>query len=580
VTSAESRLRDHLDLLYGSEVGEAVCNQIIEKLMQFTHAHPGLSAPSRSQTLTQRDAMLITYGDQVREPGLPPLRTLGNFLRRHLDQVVPDVHILPFYPYSSDDGFSVIDYLRVNPELGTWEEISNLGRDFRLMFDGVINHISRESAWFKGYLSGEDEYQDYFIELAPETDLSQVFRPRALPLLTRVETSRGTRYVWTTFSEDQIDLNFANPGVLLKILDVVLFYVAHHARFLRLDAIAFLWKIVGTSCLHLPQTHAVIKLLRTVLDIVAPDVVIISETNVPHHENISYFGDGRDEAQLVYNFALPPLVLHSFHTGDARALSGWAANLPLPSDQVTFFNFLASHDGIGITPARGILSQSEMDALVSRVQVHHGFISYRNMPDGSQVPYEMNINYFDALSDPGAHESLDIQIDRFITAHAIMLAMIGVPGIYFHSLFGSRGWVEGVKLTGTKRTINRQKLSRQELEKELADPALPRGKVLLRLKALLQARAAHQAFDPYAPQQILTINPAIFAILRGTRAVGQAVCLHNVSHTAQAVTLDLASLGVKRAGNMLSGEVYQGGEIALQLKPYQAVWLDLGEPVG
>jgi glycosidase len=577
VTTTEHRLREYLKLLYGPETSEAVWNQLKEKLDHFIEANPELREPSRTQALTQEDAMLITYGDQVREPGFPPLKTLGHFLHAHLEQVVPDVHILPFYPFSSDDGFSVIDYLQVNPELGTWEDIGGLGRDFRLMFDGVINHISRQSEWFQGFLKGEEAYQNYFIVVEPETDLSQVFRPRALPLLTPVETSQGTRHVWTTFSEDQIDLNFANPDVLLKILDVVLFYVANKASFLRLDAIAFLWKVAGTRCLHLPQTHAVIKLLRAILDLVAPGVVLITETNVPHQENISYFGDGRDEAQLVYNFALPPLVLHSFHTGDARALSKWASNLVLPSDRVTFFNFLASHDGIGITPAGGILSQAEMDALVSRVKAHQGFISYRNMPDGSQVPYELNINYFDALSNPGSGEPLDIQIDRFVSAHAIMLAMIGVPGIYFHSLFGSHGWVEGVQMTGIKRTVNRQKLNSQVLENELADPSLPRAKVLMRLKALLKARAGHLAFDPYAQQHILDLNPAIFAVLRGKTGKDQALCLHNVSHTAQAVRLDLDRLGKRGAQDLLSGIIHPVSEISLQLEPYQTVWLGLHE---
>lgn len=577
MTSLEQHLRDYLGLMYGWEASEVVWNQLIEKIDLFSKANPGLREPSPIRILTQKDAMLITYGDQVREPGHSPLSTLGDFLRTHLDKVVPNIHILPFYPCSSDDGFSVIDYFQVNPDLGTWEDIWNLGRDFKLMFDGVINHISRESEWFKGFLRGEEEFMEYFIVLKPETDLSQVFRPRTLPLLTPVKTSRGTRHVWTTFSEDQIDLNFTNPNVLLKILDVLLFYVANKASFLRLDAIAFLWKIVGTNCIHLPQTHAAIKLLRAVIDLVAPGVVLITETNVPHQENISYFGDGSDEAQLVYTFALPPLILHSFLTGDARALSKWASNLELPSDCVTFFNFLASHDGIGITPARGILSQAEMDALVNRVQAHNGFISYRTLPDGSQVPYEMNINYFDALSDPNSDEPLDTQIDRFVTAHAIMLALVGVPGIYFHSLFGSHGWVDGVLKTGSKRAINREKLNRQDLEDEMANPTLPRAKVLLGLKALLQARAVRQAFDPYAKQQILDLNPAIFAILRGETGKNQAICVHNVSNQAQTITLDLSRLNQGSASDMLSSEKYQGGEIPVQLKPYQMVWLDLYE---
>ena len=573
--TAESRIRAHLRFLYGEVTGEATWTQLKSRLDHFVATQPRFDEKKQAYHLTQKDVMLITYGDQVHTSGQPPLKTLGYFLRSHLDGLVSDVHILPFFPFSTDDGFSVIDYLAVNPQFGTWDDIESLERDFKLMFDGVINHISRESEWFQGFLRGDERYKDYFIQVDPDTDLSEVFRPRALPLLTPVETSLGKRYVWTTFSEDQIDLNYANPEVLLNIIDVVLFYVAHQASFLRLDAIAFLWKIIGTSCLHLPQTHAAIKLLRAILDVVAPYVVLITETNVPHKENISYFGDDGDEAQLVYNFALPPLVLHSFQTGDARAITGWASDLGLPSNRVTLFNFLASHDGIGITPARGILTQEELDAMVNRVQVHQGLISYRNMPDGSQVPYELNINYFDALSDPAGDEPLAIQVERFVTAHAIMMAMIGVPGIYFHSLFGSLGWVEGVSKTGMKRTINRQKLDLKDIENELAEPNSRRTVVLRRLKSLLKVRTTHAAFDPYQPQQVLDLNPAIFTILRGQSESDQVICLHNVSGETQTAHFDLSNIGKQSAVDMLSGRIITGEHITVIMEPYETVWLDL-----
>ncbi len=412
-------------------------------------------------------SILITYGDQLHDADQPPLRTLAEFCDTHLRGVVDGIHLLPFYPYSSDDGFSVIDYKQVNPALGTWDDVARVGQHFHLMFDGVINHISAQSEWFKAFLRDDPKYRDYFIVVEGDPDLSQVVRPRALPLLTEFTTPSGVKKVWTTFSADQIDLNYANPDVLLDIIDVLLFYVAHGAELIRLDAIAYLWKEIGTSCLHLPQTHRVIQLLRAILDEVAPHVALITETNVPHQDNLSYFGDGHNEAQLVYNFALPPLTLHTFHTGDASALTQWAASLTLPSDETTFFNFLASHDGIGLNPARGILRDDEITALVDRVVAHGGRVSYKSNPDGSTTPYELNINYFDALSDPNSSEPLALQIDRFVAAHAIMLALSGVPGIYFHSLFGSRGWPEGVTITGQNRTINRQKFDRAEVEREL-----------------------------------------------------------------------------------------------------------------
>ncbi|MBP7689744.1 MAG: hypothetical protein KA765_17635 [Thermoflexales bacterium] len=537
--------------------------------------------------MTQRDALLITYGDQLREANVSPLRTLADFCEQHLMNVVSGIHILPFYPYSSDDGFSVIDYTEVDPALGDWSDVARLGEHFNLMFDGVINHISAQSAWFQAFLRDEVPYRDYFITVEGEPDLSQVVRPRALPLLTTFAMLSGDKSVWTTFSADQIDLNYSNPDVLLALIDVLLQYVAQGAQFIRLDAIAYLWKEIGTSCIHLPQTHRVIQLLRAVLDQVAPQVSLITETNVPHVDNVSYFGDGHNEAQLVYNFALPPLMLHTLHTGDARALTEWIASPPGPlsrnrpstplrsaqdadfgrGGETAFFNFLASHDGIGLNPARGILSDAEIAALVNRVVAHGGRVSYKHNADGSRSPYELNINYFDALSDPYSSESIDVQIDRFIVAHASMLALSGMPGIYFHSLFGSRGWPEGVALTGQNRTINRQKFDRVDVERELGDPSSRRSRVFNRLKQLLEVRAASTAFAPDSPQAVLHFQSSVLALLRGS-SEEQMLCLHNVSAQPQVIQLEALWRG---SIDLIAGQVCDAVE--LTLAPYQILWL-------
>jgi sucrose phosphorylase len=507
-------------------------------------------------------AILITYGDQLREPDRAPLRTLAEFCDEQLRGVVSGIHLLPFYPYSSDDGFSVIDYQQVDPALGTWDDVARIGQHFRLMFDGVINHISAQSEWFKAFLRDDPKYRDYFIAVEGDPDLSQVVRPRTLPLLTEFTTPSGVKKVWTTFSADQIDLNYANPDVLLDIIDVLLFYVAHGAELIRLYAIAYLWKEIGTTCIHLPQTHRVIQLLRAILDEVAPHVQLITETNVPHQDNISYFGGGRNEAQLVYNFALPPLTLHTFRTGDASALTRWAAGLTLPSPQTTFFNFLASHDGIGLNPARGLIGETDIAALVDRVVAHGGRVSYKNNPDGSTSPYELNINYFDALSDPNGDEPLSLQIDRFVAAHAIMFSLAGVPGIYFHSLFGSRSWLEGVTQLRYNRAINRQKFDRAEIERELSDPASLRTQVFQRLKHLLQVRSSSDASDPHSPQQVIELPHAIFAVQRGS-----VLCLHNVSDQVQRVAL---AEKWRSARDLLSKRTV---EIDVTLQPYEVMWL-------
>lgn len=451
-------------------------------------------------------------------------------LDSRLEGVVSGLHVLPFLPSSSDDGFSVVDYRRVDPSLGSWNEISALGKSFDLMFDGVFNHISAESDWFRGFLRADSKYLDWFITVDGNPDLSKVVRPRTLPLLTTFETASGPRKVWTTFSRDQVDLNVREPEVLLELLDVLLFYVERGARFIRLDAIAYLWKEIGTSCIHLPQTHRVVQLMRTVLDTVAPGVMLITETNVPHEDNISYFGDGSNEAQLVYNFALPPLVLHSLLEGNAEALSRWASKLELPTRKVAFLNFLASHDGIGVTPVRGILSGTEFDRLVSLVEARGGFVSRRSNQDGSASPYELNINFLDALTDPSDPDSEQTAIDRFLTAHAIMFAMPGLPAVYFHSLFGSRGDRAGAESSGMPRRINRQKLARAELERELDQPGSRRSRILRELSQLLRTRQTSPAFAPTAPAEVLALDQRVFALRRtspdGSR---EAVCLHNVS---------------------------------------------------
>ncbi|MCA9958175.1 MAG: sugar phosphorylase, partial [Anaerolineales bacterium] len=481
-----SDLYNHLAFLYGA-TSAADLYQELQKIIGQFQAKRLRPFPD---PLTERDAVLITYGDMVQRAAEAPLHTLSHFLRQRVAEIISSVHVLPFYPYSSDDGFSVIDYHAVDPALGTWADVAAIGADFRLMFDGVINHISRESAWFQGFLRDEAPYRDYFITVDAAADLTAVFRPRALPLLTAVKTKSGTKYVWTTFSDDQIDLNYANPAVLLAIIEVLLFYVAQGADLIRLDAIAFMWKEIGTNCIHLPQTHRIIQLLRAVLNDVAPHVVLITETNVPHEDNISYFGNGRNEAQLVYNFSLPPLTLHAFHSGSAAILSQWAATLTLPSDHVTFFNFLASHDGIGVTPTRGILPETAVTAMAARVQALGGEVSYRTNPDGSQSAYELNINYLDALGDPTQpDEPTQTIAQRFLAAQGIMLALRGVPGIYFHSLFGSRGWPQGVAQTQHKRTINRQKLAYETITAELDTAGTLRQIVFDGYRQMLQARA-------------------------------------------------------------------------------------------
>lgn len=555
-----NRIHEKLTRIYIEEDAQAAFDGVLSLV------DDGSPTSSSELSISEQDVILICYGDHVQDGKNPPLQVLHEFLKETVQPIINSVHILPFFPYSSDDGFSVIDYIAVDPALGDWHHIDEMKHDFRLMFDAVFNHISAKSEWFQKFLQDESPYSDYFVTVPPDTDLSAVVRPRALPLLTPVETPSGTKYVWTTFSADQIDLNYANPQVLIEMIRILLFYVEHGAEFIRLDAIAFLWKEPGTTSIHLDQTHWVIQVMRDVLDLVAPQVVLITETNVPHEENISYFGDGTNEAQMVYQFPLPPLVLHTLTSGDSTHLTQWAQSLDPIGERTTYFNFTASHDGIGMRPATGILSDDEIAALVNLATEHGGNVSYKANSDGSQSPYELNITYFDAITHPDiTADNPQLAVDRFMVSQAIQLVLAGVPGIYFHNLFGSRNWNEGVAKTKQNRTINRQKLQRTNLESALQTADSIPARVFSRYQHLLEVRRGQSAMHPLAPQKIMDAGRSIMAVRRTSLNGDEVVyALHNV--TGDTVAVDLPDGAWQ---DLLSDTAKQG---SIQMQPYQIAW--------
>ncbi len=504
--SRELRRRLVADL-YGDDRAGAIADRL-EALLD----RHGRRAPTGGSPWSERDAWLITYGDQIRAPGEPPLRTLDRFLRGHLEPQLNGVHVLPFYPWSSDDGFSVEDYLSVDEELGTWGDVELLGSGRRLMVDAVVNHMSAGSEWFQRFLAGAPEFAGFFRTADPAADLSAVVRPRTSPLLHRFEGAAGEQWVWTTFSADQVDLDYRNPDVLLRVVDVLLTYAARGADVIRLDAIAFLWKEEGTASLHLPQTHRAVQLMRAAVDACHPELIFITETNVPHAENVSYFGDGSvREAQAVYQFPLAPLTLHSALTGDATVLAEWAAGLELPVPGTTFFNFLASHDGVGVRPAEGLLSRAQIDALAARSLAAGGQVGMRALPDGSEAPYELNCTWFDLV---GHDLPEDEAVARHLATHAVMLALRGIPGIYAHSLLGSSNDQAGFAESGIKRRLNREKLDIAPLEARLRDPGTRAHRVLAGLAEMLDARRHHAAFHPDAEQRVLDAPDGVFAVER------------------------------------------------------------------
>ncbi|EPR7011022.1 sugar phosphorylase [Enterobacter hormaechei] len=559
--NVNAKIKKLINHIYGESFSDAHLDVLLTKLEK---AAVNITE-KRKSGWDEKDVVLITYADQFSAKGEKALPVFTRFYNEWLSRTFSHVHLLPFYPWSSDDGFSVIDYHEVAHETGTWQDVAELKQSASLMFDFVCNHMSAKSEWFANYLAQKPGYEDFFISVDPETDLSAVTRPRALLLLTPFTLHDGSvRHLWTTFSEDQIDLNFASPQVLIAMVDVLLHYLMEGARYIRLDAVGFMWKIPGTTCIHLEQTHCLIQLFRAITDAVAPGTVIITETNVPHKDNISYFGNGENEAQMVYQFSLPPLVLHAVHCQDVKALCQWAGSLALPSTHTTWFNFLASHDGIGLNPLRGILPESEILSLVDKLQQEGALVNWKNNPDGTRSPYEINVTYLDALSLRDSSD--DERIARFILAHAVLLSFPGVPAVYIQSILGSRNDYEGVERLGYNRAINRKKYTAGQVDRELNNKKSIRYQIYSRLSELIAIRRGESAFHPDGQAIFDAMGEHILKIVRVAKNGERITALFNFSNKMQTV-YEQTHFGKE----LLSGQDISGTE--LTLNPWQVMWI-------
>ena len=548
-------------------------NRLVEQIFSLLQQDFSDSATENLNKWSQNDIVMITYGDSICATGEKPLVTLSRFLE-YLQDTITGVHILPFCPYSSDDGFSVIDYLQINPELGDWKNVEVIAEKFDLMADLVLNHISSESIWFKQFKQGIKPGCDYFIEANPQVDLSTVVRPRSTPLLVKVNTAQGEKHVWATFSPDQVDLNYANPDVLIEVLKIILFYIQKGAKYIRLDAVGYLWKCIGTPCIHLPQTHALIKLFREITQFLNPDVALITETNVPNQENLSYFGN-RDEAHLIYNFSLPPLILNALLQGKSDHLKTWMMSMPPAPMGCAYFNFTASHDGIGLRPTEGLLSEDEYEALLKTMQQFGGKISMRKKPDGTDSPYEINISWFEAMKGTAKGED-KWQIERFLCSQTIMMAVEGIPAIYIHSFLATSNHYTGVAKTGRNRSINRQKWNYEELAAKLNDPQSNQAIVMKEISRRIEIRRRQPAFHPNATQYTLhPMNKSLFAFWRQSIQRDQSIfCIHNLSDRTQELLLsDINLICIDPWCDLLSGQIIEDIRDRFILQPYQCAWI-------
>jgi sucrose phosphorylase len=574
VLQLRDRVEHHVATIYHDNPLAADLTGLADELLAVMRLDPAAALEeSHVNHWDQRDAVVISYGDSILRDGEKPLQTLKIFLDAHCDGLLTAVHLLPFYPWSSDDGFAVLDYSSVNEALGDWSDIRAIAGEYDLMADLVINHCSGRSLWFQNFLQGRSPGAGYFFTASPRDDLSDVVRPRTSPLLREVSTSRGIEHVWCTFSHDQVDLDFRNPEVLKQFVSILRHYLDNGVRIFRLDAVAFLWKIPGTSCLNLEETHEVVRLLRTLVEHARADAMVITETNIPNRQNLSYFGNA-NEAHCVYNFSLPPLLVNTLVTGDCGYLKHWMMSLPPAQNGTAYFNFIASHDGIGLRPAEGLLSDAELDSLVTTMQRFGGQVSYRALEDGQSKPYEINISLFDALQGTIAGPD-HLAVERFVCAHAIMLGLEGIPGIYLHSLLATRNDYARVENTGHQRAINRHQWDCDSLEAILARDDSTHRIVLDRLKTLLALRRRQRAFHPNATQFTLHLGSALFGFWRQSLDRRQSIfCISNISPQPQNLALsDINLTDTEQWQDLIGTTLYEGRGEVLELQPYQSLWI-------
>ena len=566
----DKKVYSHLKIIYQNILSDEEINNLTDQIFEIT---PQVKNDDRLENWNESDIFLITYGDSIVSAKDKKLKTLKKFVDEFIKPHFNNIHILPFFPFSSDDGFSITDYKKVRDDLGSWEDISLLSKDYRVMADIVINHASKQSEYFQEFVRGSYEYKDFFISLDENEGFEEVVRPRSSDLFQEIEISNQKKYLWCTFSHDQIDLNFKNPRVLLFFIKLIYLYLKHGIKVFRLDAVAFLWKEKSTNCLNLLQTHEVVKLIRTILDHYNQNTLLITETNLPNLENLSYFGNG-DEANAIYNFTLPPLLLWTLLMGDSTALRKWSMSMPPAKEHTTYFNFIASHDGIGLRPTENILTDQERGTLIDIIKEFGGVISNRKKPDGTETVYELNIALLDAMK--GTFKGIDhMQVERFIACHAIMLSFEGIPAFYIHSVLGTTNDYELMKKNSQNRSINRKSWDINEIKNKLLDDKSINNQVYKSIINLINIRKKQPAFHPNAIQFTFNLGKNFFGIWRQSLDKKQSIfSVTNVTNIFQ--YLDLTELNLiesEKWWDLISSKDIDDIKSTIALKAYQTVWI-------
>ena len=561
-------VKSYLHSIYAKNLKEIEIDQITKKICSlFVN-----KKISKKNLWSEKDFFLITYADSVKKKKVKNLISLGNFLNKYCKEF-SFVHVLPFFPYSSDDGFAVKDFKKVNSEHGDWDDFKKISSSFKTMIDLVINHCSSENMLFKDFLNGSSFVSDFFIVSNEKFKESEkIVRPRSSDISKKINLNGKNKYVWCTFSHDQVDFNFKNPEVLIYLIEIMKFYLDKNVKALRLDAVAFIWKQLGSSCINLPQTHDIIRLLRLIIDNFYSDVLIITETNIPSHENLSYFGNN-NEAHCIYNFSLAPLLIHSIISGNGKYLKRWSRSMPPAQEKNSYLNFLSSHDGIGLRPLEGILPEKEIKNFIKFFRKQGALFGLRKNRKKESV-YEVNITLLDAFKESYfGNDSFGIK--RFILAHIILFSMEGIPAVYIQNLVGSKNDYTKVKKTGSNRSINRKNWEFKLLEEKLKNKKSINYKIFNLLKEIISIRKKQPAFHPNATQFTLQLDDDFFGIWRQSIDRSQSIfCVSNLTNSLKKISLlNINLISTNEWFDIISKKKIKNIRGNIILKPYQTYWL-------
>ena len=566
----QKKINSKLRNIYGQSKLHFDINHSLREIVEIINKF-NKKKNKKKKIISEKTSVVICYGDSILSN--KPKNLLGtfrNFFQKKLKNLFNTVHFLPFYPSSSDSGFAVKDHYKIDNKLGNWSDVLKFSKKNDVMADIVINHSSARGLWFKNFLKEKKPGKDYFLKVNSKFNISKVIRPRDHKLLKRIDIFKGKDYLWRTFSPDQVDLNFKNPAVLLRFIKIMINLINHGVTIFRLDAIAYLWKENGTKCINLRQTHEIIKLLRIICSFLNVQTTIVTETNLPEKENLSYFGNN-DEANWIYNFSLPPLLIHAFLFENSNYLNKWSKKLPSTKKNTSYLNFIASHDGIGMRPAEGILNKKMISNLLKRLKKNGSRFSYRKIKNQSKKVYEANITIIDALKKTDFDNKGKFFFERYMSAHSIMIAFEGIPAIYFNSLFGTSNDEAKYIITGNNRDINRYRWSEKNILKVLKDKKSKQSAFFDSFSNLLLVRKKQKAFHPNAYRSTLNLSPKIFCFKRVSIDKKQTIiCITNLSSKVQFPKIDRK---YNKWKNLLDNKSFFISDGKLKLDPFQTIWL-------